>query len=163
MRTEIILDLGLYFIKNTNSNKDKDTLNDFLVFVDIFNLHNHYDCLTDSEYYIKNNKIRILSLDSVLKDNDLLEKIFLENEYSYDNFSVSTVKLLDEAIAIFDNDKKQIEEYLSKSIPSGTLPDFFTDEFYYCVLKQSKLPVEHIEYVVGEIKYHQYIYNTFAV
>ena len=38
MRTDIILDLGLYFIKNTSGIKNKERLNDFIVFSEILKL-----------------------------------------------------------------------------------------------------------------------------
>ena len=121
MRTDIILDLGLYFIKNTSGIKNKERLNDFIVFSEILKLQRFQDSLTDSEYYIKNNKIMVLSQPDVV--NDLL----------------------------------------SKSIPNNRDLDVFSDEFYYCVLKQTELSEENITYVIDRIKHFQYIYNTFAV
>ena len=50
MRTDIILDLGLYFIKNTSGIKNKERLNDFIVFSEILKLQRFQDSLTDSEY-----------------------------------------------------------------------------------------------------------------
>ena len=163
MRTDIILDLGLYFIKNTSGIKNKERLNDFIVFSEILKLQRFQDSLTDSEYYIKNNKIRVVSLDEVLQSSTPLEEVFFETEYAYDNFSVATTKLLDEAMVTFDNQPDVVKTLLSKSIPNNRNLDVFSDEFYYCVLKQTELSEENITYVIDRIKHFQYIYNTFAV
>lgn len=163
MRTDIILDLGLYFISNTSGIKNKERLNDFIVFSEILKLQRFQDSLTDSEYYIKNNKIMVLSLDEVLQSSTPLEEVFFETEYAYDNFSVATTKLLDEAMVTFDNQPDVVKTLLSKSIPDNKDLDIFSDEFYYCVLKQTDLSEENIVYIIDRIKHFQYIYNTFAV
>lgn len=163
MRIDIILDLGLYFINNTSGIKNKERLNDFIVFSEILKLQRFQDSLTDSEYYIKNNKIRVVSLDEVLQSSTPLEEVFFETEYAYDNFSVATTNLLDEAIIIFDTQPDVVNTLLSKSIPDNRNLDVFSDEFYYCVLKQTELSEENIVYVIDRIKHFQYIYNTFAV
>lgn len=163
MKKDMILDLGLYFLKNTTSDKTKDNLNDFIVLVDILSLHHDYRCLTDSQYYFKNNKINISTLDDVLHDEQELNKVFLENEYSYDNFSIATMELLKDVIFIFDNDKIKLNDYLLKSRPDTIPEGSFSNEFYYCVLKQSKLPSIYIDEMVEEINYHQYIYKTFVL
>ena len=105
----------------------------------------------------------VLSLDEVLQSSTPLEEVFFETEYAYDNFSVATTKLLDEAIIIFDTQPDVVNDLLSKSIPNNRDLDVFSDEFYYCVLKQTELSEENITYVIDRIKHFQYIYNTFAV
>lgn len=163
MRTDIILDLGLYFIKNTTGIKTKQRLNDFIIFSEILTLQKYCHTLTDSQYSMRNNKVIDLTLDMLLKDNVNLENIFFETEDSYDNFSIATIEILDEAINIFDNNNEFVNNLLSKSLPSNSNTDNYSDDFYYCVLKQTTLSEEMIKHVIEEIKYHQYIYNTFAV
>lgn len=163
MRTDIILDLGLYFIKNTTGIKTKQRLNDFIIFSEILTLQKYCHTLTDSQYSMRNNKVIDLTLDMLLKDNVNLENIFFETEDSYDNFSIATIEILDEAINIFDNNNEFVNNLLSKSLPSNSNTDNCSEDFYYCVLKQTTLSEEMIKHAIEEIKYHQYIYNTFAV
>lgn len=162
MRTDIILDLGLYFIKNTTGIKTKQRLNDFIIFSEILTLQKYYHTLTDSDYSIKNNKLIDMTLDHLLKDNIPLEDVFFETEDSYDSFSIATLKTLNKAITLFDKHFGWVNNILLLSTPSNT-DNVCTDGFYYNVLKQIDLSEELITHVINEIRYHQYIYKTFCL
>lgn len=162
MRTDIILDLGLYFIKNTTGIKTKQRLNDFMIFSEILTLQKYYHTLTDSDYSIKNNKLIDMTLDHLLKDTIPLEDVFFETEDSYDSFSIATLRTLNKAITLFDNHFELVNNTILYSKPSDK-NDICTDGFYYNVLKQIDLSEDLINQVINEIKYHQYIYKTFAL
>lgn len=162
MRKDVILDLGLYFVKHSNKALTKENLHDFIVLADILELEKYATCFSDADYILKNNRIEVVGLDDLVSNNTDFRRVFVESENAYDTFSVATQALVEQAMLVFNGDEKTLRDKLYLSIPveEGII---FSDELYRVVLGKSYGDSDVIDEIIEKINHHKYMYKTFAL
>lgn len=162
MRKDVILDLGLYFVKHSNKVLTKENLHDFIVLVDILELEKYATCFSDADYILKNNRIEVVGLDDIVSNNTDFRRVFVESENAYDTFSVATQALVKQAMLIFNGDEQTLRDKLALAIPvaEGII---FSDELYRAALGKSYGDSAVIDEIIEQINHHKYMYKTFAL
>lgn len=162
MRKDVILDLGLYFVKHSNKALTKENLHDFIVLVDILELEKYATCFSDADYILKNNRIEVVGLDELVSNDADLRRVFVESENAYDTFSVATQALVEQAMLVFNGDEKTLRDKLSLSIPvkEGVI---FSNELYRAALSRTYTDPTIIDEIIERINHHKYMYKTFAL
>lgn len=162
MRKDVILDLGLYFVKHSDKALTKENLHDFIVLVDILELEKYATCFSDADYILKNNRIEVVGLDDLVSNNTDLNRVFVESQNAYDTFSIATKALVEQAMRVFNGDEQTLRDKLALAIPVAE-DVIFSDKLYRVALSKVYSNSTVVDEIIEKINHHKYMYKTFAL